>query len=78
MATGVLRLAKGLEWQDGAGYRLAKLPVPAQGKVGFTSLPISRMGIQFTNRVSKLALAKRPTDERLGCRLGRCEWRWVV
>ena len=59
MATGVLRLAKGLEWQDGAGYRLAKLPVPAQGKVGFTSLSISRMGIQFTNRVSKLALAKR-------------------
>ena len=36
MATGVLRLAEGLEWQDGAGYRLAKLPVPAQGKVGFT------------------------------------------
>ena len=59
MTTGVLRLAKGLEWQDGAGYRLAKLPVPAQGKVGFTSLPITRMGIQFTNRVSKLGLAKR-------------------
>ena len=51
------RLAKGLEWTDAVGYRLAKLPVPAQGKVGFSSLPIAQMGIQFTNRVSKLALA---------------------
>ena len=53
------RLAKGLEWTDATSYRLAKLPVPAQGKVGFSSLPIAQMGIQFTNRVSKLALAKR-------------------
>ena len=61
-ALGVLggpRLAKCLEWQGGAGYRLAKLPVPAQGKVGFSSLSITRMGIEFTNRVSKLTLSKR-------------------
>ena len=59
MTAGGMRLAKGLEWENGAGYRLASLPVPTQGKVGFTSLPIERLGIQFTNRVSKLSLAKR-------------------
>ena len=44
-----------------AGRRWLSLPNcgARAGKVGFTSLPITRMGIQFTNHVSKLGLAKR-------------------
>lgn len=41
--------AAGLEWEQGDHFRLARLPVPAQGKTGFTLMPSSLTGISFTN-----------------------------
>ena len=59
LATLFPSLAKGLEWQEAAGHRLAKLTLPAQGRTGFTQLPTAALGIQFTNRVSRATLARR-------------------
>ncbi len=59
LATLFPGLAKGLEWQEAAGHRLAKLTLPAQGRTGFTQLPTAALGIQFTNRVSRATLARR-------------------
>ena len=52
-------LACGLEWQEAEGHRLARLTLPVQGRPGFTALPTAALGLQFTNRVSRAALAKR-------------------
>ncbi|MFQ3169809.1 MAG: hypothetical protein ACI8QI_002389, partial [Limisphaerales bacterium] len=52
-------LAKGLEWREAAGHRLAKLTLPEQGRTGFTQLATPALGIQFTNRVSRAVLARR-------------------
>src|SRR5947207_11565548 len=38
-----------LDWQKADGYRVAKLPVPASGKSGFSLLPAHTTGIIFTN-----------------------------
>ena len=59
LATVFPGLAKGLEWQEGAGHRFARLKLPEHGRVGFTQLPNIAHGFQFTNQVSKVALAKR-------------------
>ena len=59
LATVFPGLAKGLEWQQEAGHRLARLTLPEHGRVGFTQLPNAAHGFQFTNQVSKVALAKR-------------------
>ncbi len=48
-----------LEWQESEGYKLARLTLPAQGRTGFTQMSIDALGLQFTNRVSRAALAKR-------------------
>jgi len=52
-------LARGIEWQEAAGYRLSKLILPEEGQVGFTQLATPTLGIQFTNRVSHAALTRR-------------------
>src|SRR4051812_37052763 len=41
--------AADLEWVQGPGFRSAMLPVPRQGKTGFTLLPPGTTGINFTN-----------------------------
>ncbi|MDB6040865.1 MAG: ASPIC/UnbV domain protein, partial [Verrucomicrobiales bacterium] len=41
--------ARPLEWQQGKGYRFAALPVPMNGKTGFSLLPPRSTGITFTN-----------------------------
>ncbi|HYV28413.1 MAG TPA: VCBS repeat-containing protein, partial [Candidatus Eisenbacteria bacterium] len=38
-----------LDWQKADGYRVAKIPVSASGKSGFTLLPAHTTGIIFTN-----------------------------
>jgi hypothetical protein len=38
-----------LEWTEGPGYRSAALPVPKEGKTGFTLLSAQVTGINFTN-----------------------------
>src|SRR5262249_14108303 len=38
-----------LHWENGEGYRRAKLPEIAPGKPGFTVVPASVSGVQFTN-----------------------------
>src|SRR5262245_9364682 len=43
------RVAAALDWQTGAGYRVATLPVPKTGRTGFTLLGTSTTGIYFTN-----------------------------
>ncbi|HAH98415.1 MAG TPA: hypothetical protein DCO70_03715, partial [Verrucomicrobiales bacterium] len=48
-----------LEWQESEGYKLARLTLPALGRTGFTQMSIDALGLQFTNRVSRAALAKR-------------------
>ena len=42
-----------VEWQSGAGFRSARLPVPASGKTGFAELEPAVTGITFTNHLSK-------------------------
>ena len=48
-----------MEWQEVEGHRFARLTLPGQGRPGFTALPTAALGLQFTNRVSRAALAKR-------------------
>jgi len=42
-------MASNLRWEQGAGYRRAALPVPKQGRTGFTLLSPTNTGITFTN-----------------------------
>lgn len=44
--------ARSIEWQQGPGFRRAAVSVLQGGKPGFTSLPSSATGIQFTNFIS--------------------------
>src|SRR5688572_27784634 len=41
--------ATNLQWTQGAGVRSAPFSIPSQGKAGFTLLPPSATGINFTN-----------------------------
>ena len=59
LATIFPGLAKGLEWRQAAGHRLAGLTLPEQGRAGFTQLSTTALGFQFTNRVSRASLARR-------------------
>jgi enediyne biosynthesis protein E4 len=36
-------------WQEGLGYRQARLPVPESGRTGFTLMSPERTGVAFTN-----------------------------
>jgi hypothetical protein len=42
-------LAERLEWQQADGFSMARLPVPATGKIGFTLMSSTVTGITFTN-----------------------------
>src|SRR5580704_12194717 len=42
-------LAQSLNWESGSGYRMARLPVPAIGRTGFSLIPAESTGILFTN-----------------------------
>ena len=42
-------VTQALDWQSFDGGRKAKLPVPSQGKTGFTLMPAQGTGIRFTN-----------------------------
>lgn len=44
--------AYALDWQREGGFRRAALPVPQDGKTGFTLMPGSGTGIAFTNHLS--------------------------
>src|SRR5436190_1054166 len=41
--------AANLDWVQGSGFRSAALPIPKEGKAGFTLLPPAATGINFTN-----------------------------
>jgi enediyne biosynthesis protein E4 len=47
-----LATAQALSWQEVAGHRKARLPVPAAGKTGFTRVHSVDTGITFTNHLS--------------------------
>ena len=59
LLAGASGLANGLEWLEGPGHRLAKITLSEQGRPGFTQIPNTAIGLQFTNRVSRAALARR-------------------
>ena len=44
--------ALGLDWRPIPAGRVAKLPVPREGKTGFTRMPAAALGITFTNRLA--------------------------
>src|SRR4051812_42316854 len=48
----------GVEWKQVTGGRSALLPVPSQGKTGFTSVPESVTGIRFTNHLADKSVAE--------------------
>src|SRR5262245_24947576 len=41
------------QWEDGSGYRRAKLQPTGAGKNGFTLLPGEQTGVRFTNYLSE-------------------------
>lgn len=43
-----------LDWHSEPGHRWAELGVPSQGRTGFSALPPSATGIQFTNTLDEL------------------------
>jgi len=47
-----------LDWQPGSGFRSAELAVGRSGKTGFTLLPPSTTGIEFSNQLSDLKAAE--------------------
>jgi enediyne biosynthesis protein E4 len=42
-----------LSWENLKGVRRARLPVPTEGKTGFEKLDAAKLGVLFTNHVSK-------------------------
>src|SRR5437773_2247846 len=50
--------ARALDWQPGAGFRSAALPVGASGKTGFTRLTAETTGVTFSNHLSDATAAK--------------------
>jgi enediyne biosynthesis protein E4 len=47
----------GEEWHSGQDHRWKSLPVPQEGRTGFTLLPPEATGIQFTNHLSDQSAA---------------------
>ncbi|MBI5387338.1 MAG: VCBS repeat-containing protein [Verrucomicrobia bacterium] len=46
------------DWQPGPGHRSAALPVPKEGKPGFTLMPESLTGLHFTNHLARESAGK--------------------
>src|SRR5690349_13281569 len=46
-------LSAGAQWESGAGFRSAPLPIPKTGKTGFVLLSTKELGITFTNVISE-------------------------
>src|SRR5512133_675280 len=44
-------------WERGAGFQSRALVVPAAGRTGFTEMPATVTGVQFTNSLSDVAVA---------------------
>jgi hypothetical protein len=42
-----------LKWENGDGFRRAKLSVPTRGEAGFQKLDARALGILFTNQISQ-------------------------
>ena len=60
-----------LEWQGGAGFRSARLSVPAEGRTGFSLLSPATTGITFSNHLSDAAAsANRILENGSGVALG--------
>ena len=57
---GVLPCAAELSWHPEKGFRWAELPVPREGKPGFTLLPPEQTGITFTNSLRRTHLRRQP------------------
>jgi len=49
VAMGCVAISAMAEWQQGQGYRRLAISVSQSAKAGFTSMPASATGIQFTN-----------------------------
>ena len=47
------RAQASVQWEEGVGFRSAPLTIPLTGKTGFTLLPYSSTGIDFTNLLSE-------------------------
>src|ERR1700690_940720 len=45
------------QWHQEKDFRWAELPVPHEGKAGFTLLPPEQTGIHFTNELDEHAIA---------------------
>jgi hypothetical protein len=56
-ALGMLPCAAELVWHPETGFRWAELPVPREGRAGFTLLKPEQTGIPFTNSLDERALA---------------------
>src|SRR3989442_13352194 len=53
MLAGLQALAADYQWENGPGYRRAKLQPVGAGKDGFTLLPGEQTGVLFTNFLSE-------------------------
>src|SRR5215467_12084319 len=54
---GLVPCAAELSWHQEKGFKWAELPVPSQGKPGFTLLSPEQTGIHFTNTMDERAVA---------------------
>jgi len=64
-------LALALDWRPGTGFRAAALPVPTQGKTGFSLVALQQTGVWFSNFLSQEALVENPIPkEGSGVALG--------
>src|SRR5262245_35613279 len=71
MLPGWVAESAGLNWHAEHGYRWLDLPVPLQGRNGFTLLPPETTGIFFTNHLSDaLAAQNRILQNGSGVALG--------
>jgi enediyne biosynthesis protein E4 len=50
--------ASNVAWQEGAGFRFRPLPVPVEGRTGFTDVSPAESGVNFTNTLADLTAAR--------------------
>ena len=49
---------RALDWKTEPGFRVAELAVPKTGQAGFTLLPATQTGIEFTNHLADASVAE--------------------